>query len=154
MSSFEALRGNWLRGQPVPNDLTTLMHDCTGSDCTFCAWRKENPINLGWERLLDDDDQEGIGATVCGVDLTCSQLENPDRELSTQQTAAFLTAVDDFPRSRLRVREHSVSVRLLSPIHVHCSAFLVSAAYHRQCYLYRYGYRYHYSYCYFLQLKA
>lgn len=82
MSSFEALPVIWLRDQPVPDDLTTLMHDCTGAE--FCAWRKENPINLGWERLLDNDDHEGVGATMCGMNLTCSQLEDPDRELCIQ----------------------------------------------------------------------
>ena len=60
-----------LRDPPVPDDLSSLMHSCTGSNCTFCAWRKENPIQLGWERLLNP---ESSSATLCGVDLTSSQV--------------------------------------------------------------------------------
>ena len=95
MSSFEAYPGIWLRGQPVPNDLSTLMHDCSGTECSFCSWRRDNPIELGWERLLEDSEP------LCRVDLTCSQVENPYRELSTQQTADFLAGFDEdvlFPR--------------------------------------------------------
>ena len=40
------------------------------------------------------ESQEG-GTSLCGVDLTCSQLEDPYRELSTQQTADFLANFDD-----------------------------------------------------------
>ena len=79
----------------------TLMHQCSGSECSFCAWRKDNPIELGWERLLEDSELLNGGSTVCGVNLTCSQVENPDRELSTQQTADFLSRIDDdclFPK--------------------------------------------------------
>ena len=90
MSSFEVYPGVRLAGQPVPDDLSTLMHQCSGSElCSFCAWRKDNPIELGWERLLEDSEPLNGGSTVCGVNLTCSQVENPDRELSTQQTADF-----------------------------------------------------------------
>ena len=38
---------------------------------------------------------------LCGVDLTCSQVDNPDCNLSTPQTADFLTRFDDdclFPK--------------------------------------------------------
>ena len=56
----------------------------------------DNPINLGWERLLDDSDESSNGGPVlCRVELTCSQLENPYSELSTQQTADFLAKCDD-----------------------------------------------------------
>lgn len=101
MSSFEVYPGVRLAGQPVPDDLSTLMHQCSGSECSFCAWRKDNPIELGWERLLEDSEPLNGGSTVCGVNLTCSQVENPDRELSTQQTADFLSRIDDdclFPK--------------------------------------------------------
>ena len=65
------------------------MHECVGSDCSFCAWRRDNPIELGWERLLNDSDPLECGARLYGVDLTCSQVDNPDCQLSTQQTADF-----------------------------------------------------------------
>ena len=64
-----------------------------GSDCNFCAWRKDNPIELGWERLLETPESENGASTLCGVDLTCSQVENPYRELSTQQTADFFLLI-------------------------------------------------------------
>ena len=90
--SFEAIPGYYLRGQPVPDDLTPLMHRCSGTSCSFCAWRRNNPLELGWERLLDDSES---GARLCGVDLSSYQLENPYTEISTQQTADFLATFDD-----------------------------------------------------------
>ncbi len=33
------------------SNLSALKHSCSGTSCEFCAWRKENPICLGWERL-------------------------------------------------------------------------------------------------------
>ena len=77
------------------------MHDCRGPDCSFCNWRKDTPIELGWERLLEDSESNNGGTRLCGVDLTCSQLENHHCVLSTQQTADFLAQfVDDdsFPK--------------------------------------------------------
>ena len=35
-------------------DVTKLYHRCTGKDCTFCAWRVNNPISIGWEALFND----------------------------------------------------------------------------------------------------
>ena len=35
---------NVLHGQPVPDDFSTLMHNCVGSECTFCAWRRRTPL--------------------------------------------------------------------------------------------------------------
>ena len=82
------------------------MHHCNGPDYSFCSWRKDNPIELGWERLLDDSESNNGGTRLCGVDLTCLQLENPYSELSTQQTDEFLAQLDDdgsFPKlCRLR----------------------------------------------------
>ena len=83
MSSFEAYPGVL----PIPDDLSQLMHECTGSECSFCAWRMDNPIELGWERLLETPESENGASNLCGVDLTCSQVENPYRKLFTQQTA-------------------------------------------------------------------
>ena len=71
MSSFEAYPGVLLRGKPVPDDPSRLMHKCTGPDCSFCAWRKDNPIELGWERLLETPESENGASNLCGVDLTC-----------------------------------------------------------------------------------
>ena len=102
MDGFEPFSGAGvkLRGPPVPDgDLSSLMHSCAGPDCTFCAWRKDNPIELGWERLLDPE--EAAATTVCRVDLTTSQLLDPSSELSTQQTTDFLANFTDdlyFPR--------------------------------------------------------
>ena len=47
--SFEPFPGVKLRGPPVPDDPSSLMHICTGPSCTFYAWWRENPIELGWE---------------------------------------------------------------------------------------------------------
>ena len=70
-SSHEAYPGVLLCGQPVPDDPSGLMHECTGSDCSFCAWRKDNPIELGWERLLETPESENSASNLCGVDLGC-----------------------------------------------------------------------------------
>ena len=88
--SFEPFPGVRLRGPPVPDDLSGLMHSCTGPNCTFCTWRRENPIELGWERLLEPEEACSTGSTLCGVDLTSSQMLNPSGELSTQQVTGFL----------------------------------------------------------------
>ena len=61
--SFEPFPGVRLRGPPVPDDLSGLMHSCTGPNCTFCTWRRENPIELGWERLLEPE--EACHRTTC-----------------------------------------------------------------------------------------
>jgi hypothetical protein len=78
-----------------PTILSTLIHECSGPESSFCAWRKDNSIELGWERLLDDSEPLNGGSTVCRVNLTCSQVENSDCELSTQQTADFLSGIGD-----------------------------------------------------------
>ena len=94
MDGFEPFPGAKLHGPRVPDDLSSLMHSCTGSNCTFCEWRKDNPIELGWERLLDPEEaaagsSDGHSAMLCGVDLTTSQLLDPSSNLSTQQTTDF-----------------------------------------------------------------
>ena len=99
--SFELFPGVRLQGSPVPDDLSGLMHSCTGPNCTFCAWRKENLIKLGWERLLDPEEACSNSATFCGVDLTSLQVLDPSSDLSTQQTADFLANFSDelyFPK--------------------------------------------------------
>ena len=98
MANFETVPGFNLRGPPVPRDLSSLVHRCGGPDCSFCAWRRQNLLDLGWERLLDDsasNSGDSGDSRLCGVELTCSQLEDPYTELSTQQTADFLAHVDD-----------------------------------------------------------
>ena len=52
-----------------------------------CAWRKDNPIELGWERLLETPETEKISVAQI---KQISQVENPYCELSTQQIADFL----------------------------------------------------------------
>ena len=76
-----------------PDDLSSLMH--TGPNCTFCTWRRENPIELGWERLLEPEEACSTGSTLCRVDLTSSQMLDPSCELSTQQVTGFLANFDD-----------------------------------------------------------
>jgi hypothetical protein len=93
--SFEPFPGVRLRGPPVPDDLSSLMHSCSGPSCTFCAWRRENPIELGWERLLEPEEACSSGSTLCGVDLTSSQMLDPSGILCTQQTTDFLANFDD-----------------------------------------------------------
>ena len=63
------------------SDLASLFHECTGEGCSFCNWRKENPIELGWEPLMEEE--------LYGVKLTSSQIADPHKELSTQQTSDF-----------------------------------------------------------------
>ena len=62
--SFEPFPGVRLHGPAVPDDLSRLMHSCAGPNCTFCAWRKENPIELGWERLLNSEGACSSSATL------------------------------------------------------------------------------------------
>ena len=96
---FEPFPGMRLCG-PVPDDPSSLMHNCTGPSYTFCAWRRENPIELGWERLLEPEEAYYSGSTLCGVDLTSSQMSDHSLVLCTQQTTDFLTNFDDesFPQ--------------------------------------------------------
>ena len=93
--SFEPFPGVRLHGPPVPDDLSGLMHSCTGPNCTFCTWRRKNPIELGWERLLEPEEACSTGSTLCGVDLTSSQMLDPSCELPTQQATDFLANFDD-----------------------------------------------------------
>ncbi len=74
----------------VPVDFERLFHRCTGptSTCEFCNFRKMNPIDLGWEALFEDDPE--LPTIVSGLQLTASQLDDPTKELSTQQTTDFL----------------------------------------------------------------
>ena len=111
--SFEPLPGARQHGLPVPNDLSGLMHSCTEPDCTFCAWRKENPIELWWERLLDPEEACSSHTTLCGVDPTSSQLLDPSSDLSTQQTTEFLSNFSDelyFPKLDAEFEQVSTQV--------------------------------------------
>ena len=40
----------------APMDITKLYHHCEGESCSFCEWRAQNPIDIGWERLFEDND--------------------------------------------------------------------------------------------------
>ena len=72
----------------IPKDISKLFHDCSGVKCSFCAWREQNPIKLGWEELLGmEAEYECDNNIVAGVELTSSQIADPSRELSTQQTS-------------------------------------------------------------------
>lgn len=92
--SFEPFPGVKLCGPSVPDDLSGLMHSCAGPNCTFCTWRRENLIELGWERLLEPE-ACSTGSTLCGVDLTSSQMLDPSCELSTQQVTGYLANLND-----------------------------------------------------------
>ena len=93
-----------IRGPPVPEDMSKLMHKCSGPTCSFCLMRKDNPIELGWERLLEDKEPGHHTNAPFGVELSCSQIGDPQKELSTQQTKVFLDNFDDdsyFPEVHL-----------------------------------------------------
>ena len=64
----------------LPEDLSTLFNRCTGPGCSFCAWRMDNPIDLGWKNLLSDEPFSSN--IICGVELTASQVADPTTELS------------------------------------------------------------------------
>ena len=49
-------------------------------------------MELGWERLLEPEEACSSGSTLCGVDLTSSQMLDSS---STQQTTDFLANFDD-----------------------------------------------------------
>ena len=36
-------------------DVTKLYHRCEGKSSNFCEWRAQNPIDIGWERLFEDN---------------------------------------------------------------------------------------------------
>lgn len=67
-------------------------HSCTGLDCSFCEWRKNKPTELGWEKLFDDEPVSS--STICGVELTASQVADPTAALSTQQTSDKLSHLE------------------------------------------------------------
>ena len=52
-------------------------------------------MELGWERLLEPEEACSSGSTLCGVDLTSSQMLDSSCDLSTQQTTEFLANFDD-----------------------------------------------------------
>ena len=50
---------------------------------------------IGWEQLLESDDDKTYGhGSLYGVELTSSQVNDPYKELSTQQTTDFLDNFD------------------------------------------------------------
>ena len=49
-------------------------------------------MELGWERLLEPEEACSSGSTLCGVDLTSSQMLDSS---STQQTTDVLANFDD-----------------------------------------------------------
>ncbi len=76
-----------VEAQPiVPGDLRK-----SGRSCQFCLWRETAPIELGWERLWDEQ----------GNDLLSTQDALDPGFLSTQQTIGILDKLDcakfDFP---------------------------------------------------------
>ena len=80
----------------IPKDISKLFNDCSGVKCSFCTWREQNPIKLGWEELLGmEAEYECDSNIVAGVELTSSQNADPSRELSTQQTSDYLAQFDD-----------------------------------------------------------
>ena len=88
MSEFDDLydakypTGHPIHGPLVPADLSKLKHKYAGPDCSFCSWRKENLIDLGWERLLESDDDKTYGrGSLYGVELTSSQVNDPYKQL-------------------------------------------------------------------------
>ena len=44
-------------------DVTELYHYCEGKSCNFCEWHAQNPIDLGWERLLEDNPWDNLSDT-------------------------------------------------------------------------------------------
>ena len=53
----------------------------------FLCLEEKNPTEIRRERLLELDNCESLESEtiLCGVGLTCSQLDNPYSELSTQK---------------------------------------------------------------------
>ena len=48
---------SWLQYIDQDSDWSTLkrlFHKCTGPECSFSEMRRQNLIDLGWERLLED----------------------------------------------------------------------------------------------------
>ena len=80
-----------------PKDFSSMYHDCTGPGCTFCSWRAEHPIRLNWESVFDEPDDRIVG----GIQVTSSQMGDPYKALSTQQTDEYLNQFEenllDFP---------------------------------------------------------
>ena len=36
-------------------DVTKLYHHCEGKSKSFCEWHAQIPIDIGWERLFEDN---------------------------------------------------------------------------------------------------
>ena len=45
-------------------DVTELYHHCEGKSCNFCEWHAQNPIDLGWERLFEDNPWDNLSDTI------------------------------------------------------------------------------------------
>ena len=49
---LENFREKWQLGTM---DVTKLYHRCEGKSCNFCEWRAHKTIDIGWERLFEDN---------------------------------------------------------------------------------------------------
>ena len=46
-------------------DVTKLYHHCEGESHSFCEWHAQNPIDIGWERLFEDNFRDNDNAATC-----------------------------------------------------------------------------------------
>ena len=46
-------------------DVTKLYHHCEGESCSFCEWHARNPIDIGWERLFEDNLSDNSNTAAC-----------------------------------------------------------------------------------------
>ena len=76
-----------------PGDLNIWKHTCTGARCEFCIIGEAKILDAGsfWRQWYIEFSSVASG-TLCGEELTNSQIEDPYFPLSTQQTTYFLDA--------------------------------------------------------------
>ena len=66
----------------APMDVTKLYHHYEGESCSFCEWRAQKPIDIGWERMFEDNLRDNNNAATC-VETNEESVFIVDEELIT-----------------------------------------------------------------------
>ena len=73
-------------------DVTKLYHRCEGKSRNFCEWRAQNPIDIGWERLFEDnpwDNSSDNSNTATYTEMDEESVFIVDEEILTVMDSIF-----------------------------------------------------------------
>ena len=54
-------------------NVTKLYHRCEGENCSYCEWHAQNPIDIGWERLFEDNPKDNSSDNGNAATCTCTE---------------------------------------------------------------------------------